>query len=131
MKNKLWNIADTIVERLSTAIKTNPKESKNFSKDISKEYWFDYLEEELDEPEPPTLRPMSELPTPKSKQVLFKCYHEIEDVETWNTGWHDESELIRIGGILHRKSTGYKSKHGDSRVIGWLPLPNPNDIKIT
>jgi hypothetical protein len=128
MKNTLWNVADTIVKRIATAIKTDPKEAKSFLEEISKEYWFDYLEEELDKP--PTLRPMSELPE-VNEWVNVLIQH--NDDLFWGDGCICLNRIeLRYLGQDCWKNKNYISEE-KVKALGWLPkevLPNPNEIKL-
>jgi hypothetical protein len=81
------------------------------------------------EPEPPTVRPMSELPE-GNKRFLFK-------VEV------DKSYIEHVTGraIINKESAYVSLDNYNSviplvenpkrirQILGWLPLPNPNDIK--
>ena len=83
------------------------------------------------QPEPPTLRPMSELPQARER-YLFKRVSRA-------------SEEKYISGVLFSSSTGFyvvtddekfyfskddfKQKASSMQIVGWLPLPNPNEIK--
>jgi hypothetical protein len=127
MKNTLWDVADTIVKRIATAIKTDPKEAKSFLEEISKEYWFDYLEEELDKP--PTLRPMSGV---KFGSAVFLLESENK-INSWQDGYFcgDKSKaaVILDQGGRFDKGKDFKGIYG--QIKGWLPsLPNPNEIKL-
>jgi hypothetical protein len=81
-------------------------------------------------PEPPTLRPMSELPDGNANTVVLfdsgKTGHYWEDASSHYWG----VELDK-GGIF-RKSDNYVNCYKE-RLLGWMPsieLPNPNEIKL-
>jgi hypothetical protein len=125
MKNTLWDVADTIVKRIATAIKTDPKEAKSFLEEISKEYWFDYLEEELDKP--PTLRPMSDYGYRHQKVTYL--LESINGNRSWQEGMLIAGGIqLRQGGVF-AESNDFKGIYG--QIKGWfLSLPNPNEIKL-
>jgi hypothetical protein len=135
MKNTLWNVADTIVKRIATAIKTDPKEAKSFLEEISKEYWFDYLEEELDKP--PTLRPISEAKAGYDYLFLLQSRHS-PDIYHWRVLYvMNEFRLYGQGGEDYDFNRANLEGNRVFKLIGWHPLlpidkmqlPKTNEIK--
>ena len=99
--------------------------------DIIEDFWDSQNKDfPRHEPEPPKLRPMSELPEARER-YLFKRVSRA-------------SEEKYISGVLFSSSTGFyvvtddekfyfskddfRQKASSMQIIGWLPLPN--DIKL-
>lgn len=89
------------------------------------------------EPSPPKLRPMSELPEHK-RNVLFSLgrIHDRENRDLWTfkTGYLT-SESVRpcayIGNSQFDKADNWESySDGGQYLLGWLPLPNANEIEL-
>ena len=82
------------------------------------------------QPEPPTLRPMSELP--KGNVNIVVLYDNIITGRFWeDASSHDWGVELNKGGIF-RKSENYINCY-KQRLLGWIPsieLPNPNEIKL-
>ena len=82
------------------------------------------------QPEPPTLRPMSELP--KGNVNIVALYDNIITGRFWeDASSHDWGVELNKGGIF-RKSENYINCY-KQRLLGWIPsieLPNPNEIKL-
>ncbi len=88
------------------------------------------------EPEPPTVRPMSELP-PNKRNVLFLIgkIHDKENKNLWTcrTGYANTicRPMVYCDNSQFGLSDNWQSySNGGRFLIGWLPLPNPNDIKL-
>lgn len=84
--------------------------------------------DELNQPEPPTLRPMSEV---KFGGAIFLLENE-NNIKSWQDGFNDdmfqEAVTLDQGGSF-KQSNDYKGTYG--QILGWLPLlPDANDIKL-
>jgi hypothetical protein len=78
--------------------------------------------------EPPTLRPMSELP-----EVFYEVVLVIEErKERYNMIVRKhEGYLVGENNIVFNSAKNFQSKDTNVSVIGWLHgLPNPNKIKL-
>ncbi len=79
-------------------------------------------------------RPMSELPE-KEGQYNFLVQHASNKDRFWITGHYNTStnEVIYTVTTFKKKDNTFVSLSFGGRsnyeLIGWLPLPNPNDIK--
>ena len=92
------------------------------------------------EPEPPTLRPMSELPEEKFGRFLFKMEtkggsvrFEIGTVNEYNHLQEDMEFCVNTGtyqDYFKRDQFKGTNRATGAHLIGWLPLPNPNEIKL-
>jgi hypothetical protein len=83
---------------------------------------------ELNQPEPPTLRPMSELP-----EVFYEVVLVIEErKERYNMIVRKhEGYLVGENNIVFNSAKNFQSKDTNISVSGWLhELPNPNKIKL-
>jgi hypothetical protein len=93
---------------------------------------FDELKEKFarQQPEPPTLRPMSELP--KGNVNIVALYDNIITGRFWeDASSHDWGVELNKGGIF-RKSENYINCY-KQRLLGWIPsieLPNPDEMKL-
>lgn len=80
------------------------------------------------EPSPPKLRPMSELP--ENKETLFNVLISANDSKWWDTA------KVHLLGYIYTQQDAFMWKdgsfvdHHDRTLIGWLPLPNPNEIEL-
>jgi hypothetical protein len=90
---------------------------------------------ELNQPEPPTLRPMSELPATKSTCATF-CNFLVEHNSKnryYVNGYYFKSEAAGTYACVGDGDTPKQSQgwvFGEHKLIGWLyELPNPNEIK--
>ena len=82
------------------------------------------------EPEPPTVRPMSELPEGNQRFSIL-VLHTIYDAKVWDVGFLVRENEVSDGfRIFKLKDKEFKSESGIYKIIGWLPLPNSDDIKI-
>lgn len=104
------------------------------------EYWdwdglvkssFDTLKDfPRHEPEPPTVRPMSELPE-KGVRFNILVIHTIYEAKVWDVGSLVRKNEISDGfRIFKLKDEYFISESSMYKIIGWQPLPNPNDIKL-
>ena len=82
------------------------------------------------QPEPPTLRPMSELPKEDTFDFLAR-------IERKDNGFKFHECMERNNYLIqgsHRDFAFFKSENYENeefKVIGWLyELPNPNEIKL-
>ena len=83
------------------------------------------------EPEPPTLRPMSELAKAAGKVNLLTGLNGTAGHEEWKIGHLHSIKKCLIGEqvfYLSRKTGVFADGYG-KKILGWLPLPNPNEIK--
>ena len=105
--------------------------------DIIEDFWDSQNKDfPRHEPEPLKLRPMSELPENKVN-VLFligKIYdRENKNLWTLKTGYANaiHRPTVYCNNSEFTKSDNWESySNGGCFLIGWLPLPNPNDIKL-
>jgi hypothetical protein len=92
---------------------------------------FDELKEKFprQQPEPPTLRPMSEV---KFGSAIFLLQSE-NNIKSWQNGYFNddmfqEAIILDQGGSF-KQSNDYKGTYG--QILGWLPsLPNPDETKL-
>jgi hypothetical protein len=87
-------------------------------------------------PEPPTLRPMSELPevnsggvcllVPPHKQAPFWCKMEFKSPSQWLIGFPNCDNCMSV----YDSNKSHKYEQDSYKAVGWLPLPNPNEIKL-
>ena len=103
-----------------------------------KQFIFQGLRDEFprQQPEPPTLRPMSELPEAGYIKAAFLVSHpEWQEAQEWKIGFSQiligkKCRFVSIGDMeLHFQNKNYTCLDG-VQLIGWLPLPNPNEIKL-
>ena len=77
------------------------------------------------EPEPPTLRPMSELP--EKKHYANFLLQSNNDNRSWQKGYIVDGVVFLNSGGGFAKDKDFKGIYG--QIKGWLPaLPNPNEI---
>ena len=89
---------------------------------------------ELNQPEPPTLHPMSELPKLNSSGVCL-THESLNNTFAWVNMTFESPKRYLIGfpdydncmSIFEAGKGEYKSE--SYTALGWLPLPNPNEIK--
>ena len=82
--------------------------------------------------QPPTVRPMSDLPE-EGMRVLFLVKYRVQGQE-FTTGKLKKglnSDVIELDSrYWHYKQDDFICMNTQKQIIGWLPLPNPNDIKL-
>lgn len=81
------------------------------------------------EPAPPTVRPMSELPEIE-QQVVFKVVNKIKNTWEFGVGWVFDKDAITVNSQTYFLNKEYSTKWSKTKLEGWLPLPNPNDIEL-
>ena len=79
-------------------------------------------------PEPPTVHPMSELPE-EGVRFNILVIHTIYEAKVWDVGSLVRKNEISDGFRLFKlKDAFFTSESNMYKIIGWLPLPNPNEI---
>ena len=93
-----------------------------------KQFIFQGLRDEFprQQPEPPTLRPMSELPEVGVRFNIL-VLHTIYEAKVWDVGLLvRENEISNGFRVFKLKDKEFKSGSSVYKIVGWLPLPLPN-----
>ena len=101
--------------------------------DIIEDFWHSKTNDfPRQQPEPPTLRPMSELPQVGVRFNIL-VLHTIYEAKVWDVGLLvRENEISNGFRVFKLKDKEFKSGSSVYKIVGWLPLPlpNPNKIKL-
>ena len=81
------------------------------------------------EPEPPTVRPMSELPEDREPFSALFVLEDKRGIRYYDIGFTTSAEFASIGNVVYSMEKSWRLE--ELKILGWLhELPLPNDIKL-